>query len=244
MEVVWTEKNELVVNEHDVSTIEWQKPVDEENIYDPTIELELWQFTKLGLNDQIDYLLNAAVNILGELDFESIEKRYPRPCSVEDVILRLDAKSIQPRIDIGERLRTASAAAREQLAEAKELAEATNTDPETIYGPGHRTSKGMVRRLRSGNNKDELIQVAHPGANRNGWFNYDKYNYVYLNFKTGDRWHTTMAYSPNHRTTFVWLLLQFVIQYKPHKYSHLKNALEYYETSKALVNKPRKFQVV
>lgn len=55
--VVFVENAKLIANEPLVKTKKWKRPLDINGDYDPSIELELWQYNKLKYTDQLDYIL-------------------------------------------------------------------------------------------------------------------------------------------------------------------------------------------
>lgn len=230
--MIFVEKDSLVSNEHAVSTIDWDKPVDKYGIYDPTVPLELWQFTKLPLNEQLDYLLWNVSKTVEGMRLDYVGKTYQIPCSTESISVAINARWINPRMNVGDEYANQSV----RLREEKERSE------ETVFGPGHNSR--LSRMVLHGKYKGQQFPWTHPGSNTHGWFNYDRYQYVRLKHKQEGKWRTSLAYSANHRTTFIWFFLKFLIEYKPEKYSHLQSALEYYETTKAFVKKPRKLRSV
>jgi hypothetical protein len=244
MSLNFVQDDTLVTNEHHVRTIEWDKPIDKDyGIYDPTVKLEMWQFVKLSLNDQLDYLCHHACLVLKKRKIHAIYKEYPVPCSPEDMIIGINQR-IAPRQKISEHYRMTSIEHRRQQREQQKRWEANGIDPDEdpIIGPGktcpyehHDKATGRYIRGKA---------VIADGANRSGWFNYDRYKYVYIKLYKDNRWRSPMAYSAPYRTTFICLLLQFLIEYGDGEHDDLTKALDYYETAMSMVKKPRKFHSV
>jgi hypothetical protein len=206
---------ELTTDEQDVTTVQWTKPVDSDGLYDPNVELELWQFMKLPIRDQVDYLLMASHNVMHKCKLRMIDMEFEVPCSGTTGSFQLNRNGLHPR----------ESPAPEMLKIAEQIRQenaALDPDDKPRRGPANKWS----------------------GGNKKGWYNYDKYMYTTLSFYDGERHHHVYTCSTMYATTIIYMLVNFLIKMAADKYNLLEPVLEYYETALIMVDKPRKFKNV
>lgn len=103
MNYTFIENENILSDQDEVIDLTWTKPIDSDGIYDPTVKLHLWQFNKLTITDQIEYLLMQVYQDMCRQDILTISMEVSN--TIVDggpLNYNLKRKTINPREPITE----------------------------------------------------------------------------------------------------------------------------------------------